>query len=543
MKTNQLPPSCLPEGVDAPKARSPQATEHSGQLNTTNTLPQFTGDASPKRKSSSATLPDSQMSLFDPCQYQTFSYLDLLVRISALRELAPGLKAIAANCFLKGSDFCDSSSLVFSYLKMSKDCSPTTTDKPSAKLSPRLRRWGIWGLGSSATETDTSPKTDRESSAWVFTGDVRCQSPIAGKKSLKECLQGDVIPVRGRPDRGLWQVNEAPTLLAAAEWVFKLDVKRHSNSGGAGFAVLYRAPSGDRLFPTQAPTLRSLASTNGHQAGSGAVKVREFQGELYYDRPLLPQEAEALMGWEPNSTALGIDAAGREIAIAATNRHKVLGNGIIPQEVTEILGAIKSLVLAARRPELICYIDEVGYGACFGPPVVCALILRSDSLPRLAAAGVTDSKKLSPKRRQALLALISECAITARFGYATVDEVNSMNIREATSLAMRRAIAKLPVAPTLIRVDGRNTIPGVGIPQQAIEGGDATDIGIAAASILAKEWRDALLTRLGKRYPGYGLAQHKGYCVPAHRQGIARLGATRLHHANNKYVREAIANG
>lgn len=500
MQANQQPLFCLPEGEVVPKERSRQVTARCGQLSTTSTLPPSTTAVSRKHNSSKLTSPDSQMSLFSPCQYQTSLCGGLLAPISALRGIEPGLRAIAESCFLKASDFYDSSSLVTFCLRTSRESSLTTAAKPSSKSLPRLGRWGIWAPGSSATGIDTSLKTESESSVWVFTGDVQSLAPLPGKKSLKECLQSD------------------------------------------GAAIVYRAPGEDRVFTQQAPTLRSLASTNGHQAGSGAVKVREFQGELYRDRPLLPEEAEALMGWEPGCTAKGIDATGNEVTIAATNRHKVLGNGIIPQEITEILSAIKPMVLATRQP-LIAYCDEVGYGTCFGPPVVCVVVLRPDCLPRLAAAGVRDSKQLSGKQRQALLQLIGECAIAVRYGYASVDEVNTLNIKQATFLAMRRALDKLPVTPALVRVDGAYTIPGVSIPQQAVQGGDASDVGIAAASILAKEWRDALLVRLDKRYPGYGLARHKGYCVPEHRRAIARLGVTRLHHRNNKFAQEALTNG
>lgn len=109
-------------------------------------------------------------------------------------------------------------------------------------------------------------------------------------------------------------------------------------------AILHKSATGDRHYTDDAPCLRSLASTNGHQAGTGAYKVREFQGEQWLERPITATEAERLMGWEENSTAKGVTPEGKEIDISTTQRIKMLGNGIIPAEITEILEALKPIL-------------------------------------------------------------------------------------------------------------------------------------------------------------------------------------------------------
>ncbi|WP_416212659.1 hypothetical protein [Nostoc sp. DedQUE04] len=120
-------------------------------------------------------------------------------------------------------------------------------------------------------------------------------------------------------------------------------------------AIVYRAAGGDRIYHEEAPTLRSLSNTGGkHQSGSGAYKIREYDGETYLERSINATEAEKLMGWEVGSTARGINKEGDEISISQTQRIKMLGNGIIPAEITDILTAIKPMLerkLEAEVPE------------------------------------------------------------------------------------------------------------------------------------------------------------------------------------------------
>jgi ribonuclease HII len=156
-------------------------------------------------------------------------------------------------------------------------------------------------------------------------------------------------------------------------------------------------------------------------------------------------------------------------------------------------------------------------------------MLSESAAIELQALGVTDSKRLSPQRRVQLIEPIKTLSISCAIGYASVQEIDRINILQASLLAMYRAISRLSPSPTLCRVDGNQPIPRLGILQQTVIKGDQTDIAIAAASILAKVWRDQLIVRLDHRYPGYGLAKHKGYGSAEHRTAIQTLGPTRQH--------------
>jgi ribonuclease HII len=178
---------------------------------------------------------------------------------------------------------------------------------------------------------------------------------------------------------------------------------------------------------------------------------------------------------------------------------------------------------------IIAGVDEVGRGALFGPVVAAAVILPDSALADLAIAGVTDSKLLSALQRQRLAAQIHALAIAYQIGYASVREIDRLNILQASLLAMKRAIVKLPVQPNFCLIDGNQRIPELPIPQKTLVKGDQKSIVIAAASILAKVWRDELLTRMALRYPQYGFATNKGYGTPIHRQAIHQYGITPYH--------------
>jgi len=178
--------------------------------------------------------------------------------------------------------------------------------------------------------------------------------------------------------------------------------------------------------------------------------------------------------------------------------------------------------------EQVAGVDEVGRGALFGPVVAAAIILPASAIASLAAAGVTDSKKLSPVKRQQLahqIRQVSYCSL----GLASVYEIDRINILQASLLAMRRAVAQLRPVPQLCLVDGNQRVPGLVIAQQTIIKGDQKELAIAAASIVAKVWRDALIVRLDNRYPGYDLASNKGYGSAKHLAGITHLGICRQH--------------
>ena len=177
----------------------------------------------------------------------------------------------------------------------------------------------------------------------------------------------------------------------------------------------------------------------------------------------------------------------------------------------------------------IAGIDEVGRGCLFGPVVAAAVVLDAAVQPSLIDAGITDSKLLSATQRQVLAQQIKAIAIDYQIGWASVREIDRLNILQATFLAMRRAIARLNPQPTLCLVDGNQRIPQLLIPQQPIVKGDRQVVAIAAASILAKVWRDTLIIRLAEKYPGYDLASNKGYGTAKHKLGLQQLGISSQH--------------
>lgn len=177
----------------------------------------------------------------------------------------------------------------------------------------------------------------------------------------------------------------------------------------------------------------------------------------------------------------------------------------------------------------IAGVDEVGRGALFGPVVAAAVMLPAEALAPLVNAGVTDSKQLSSHQRQQLARQIRAEAIDCQVGIATVSEIDQINILQASLLAMQRAILKLSTPPQLCLIDGNQKIPTLTIPQQTLVKGDQHSIAIAAASIIAKVWRDTLIARLAPLYPAYDLTANKGYGTARHRQAIATYGTSPLH--------------
>ncbi|MEB3183353.1 MAG: ribonuclease HII [Cyanobacteriota bacterium] len=174
-------------------------------------------------------------------------------------------------------------------------------------------------------------------------------------------------------------------------------------------------------------------------------------------------------------------------------------------------------------------VDEVGRGCLFGPVLAGAVVLPAEALTPLAAAGLTDSKKLSPRRRAALVPLIRAWARHWALGQASAAEIDRLGIRPATERAMLRALQRLPTTPELLLVDGILPLRGWSGPQRTLVRGDSCCLAIAAASVLAKEERDALIRRLALRFPGYGFERHAGYGTPQHRRALAQVGPTPLH--------------
>ncbi|PMB07070.1 ribonuclease HII [Fischerella thermalis CCMEE 5198] len=174
-------------------------------------------------------------------------------------------------------------------------------------------------------------------------------------------------------------------------------------------------------------------------------------------------------------------------------------------------------------------VDEVGRGCLFGPVVAAAVILPNDALSALMAAKIKDSKKLSSSRRSQLAQHIRSVAIDYKIGFASVVEIDQINILQATLLAMKRAVLKLKVQPTLCLIDGKQSINDLPLLQQTIVKGDERSLAIAAASIIAKVWRDELIVRLASKYPMYDLEQNKGYGSPKHLLALQEHGPSPLH--------------
>ena len=178
---------------------------------------------------------------------------------------------------------------------------------------------------------------------------------------------------------------------------------------------------------------------------------------------------------------------------------------------------------------LIAGVDEVGRGALFGMVVTAAVILPKTAIIDCQNWGVKDSKKLSAHRRELLVPQIQQAAIAYNIGIATVAEIDDLNILQATLLAMRRAIMGLAITPELCLIDGNKSIPDLDISQQTIIKGEDKSISIAAASILAKVWRDRLTIELAEIYPMYHLAKNKGYGTAQHLMAIEKYGITPEH--------------
>ncbi|MGA7800393.1 MAG: ribonuclease HII [Gammaproteobacteria bacterium] len=185
---------------------------------------------------------------------------------------------------------------------------------------------------------------------------------------------------------------------------------------------------------------------------------------------------------------------------------------------------------------LLAGVDEAGRGPLAGPVVAAAVILD----PSRPVDGLADSKALTAKRREELYLAIQDGALAWAVGRAEVEEIDRINILQATLLAMRRAVLALSPPAHGVLVDG-NQCPRVPCPVEAIVGGDATVPAISAASIIAKVARDREMVELDRRYPGYGFAKHKGYGSRAHLEALQRLGVTPLHRRSFAPVRRLLA--
>lgn len=184
---------------------------------------------------------------------------------------------------------------------------------------------------------------------------------------------------------------------------------------------------------------------------------------------------------------------------------------------------------------LIAGVDEAGRGPLAGPVVAAAVILPG----RCAIDGLRDSKKLSAANRERLAMMIRKQAVCWSIQCARVEEIDALNVLNATMLAMQRAVNGLLLQPSLAKVDGHQA-PGLRCRVETIIGGDDREAAISAASVLAKVYRDALMVHMDELYPGYGFAQHKGYGTRLHLDALKEKGATIVHRRSFLPVRKAL---
>ncbi len=173
----------------------------------------------------------------------------------------------------------------------------------------------------------------------------------------------------------------------------------------------------------------------------------------------------------------------------------------------------------------ICGVDEAGRGPLAGPVCAAAVILPPDT----EIEGLNDSKKLSEKKREALFDIIKQKAIAYSIAFGTLEEIEEVNILEATFLAMNRAIDGLEIKADYALIDGNRVPNGIKIPCETVVKGDAKSSSIAAASILAKVTRDRLLLEYDKKYPEYNFKKHKGYGTKEHTEAILKYGPSEIH--------------
>ena len=180
--------------------------------------------------------------------------------------------------------------------------------------------------------------------------------------------------------------------------------------------------------------------------------------------------------------------------------------------------------LKEKNIMVICGVDEAGRGPLAGPVCAAAVILPD----HVEIAGLNDSKKLTDKRRRELFPVIQECALAYGIGLASHEEIDTLNILQATYLAMERALSQLQMKPDMALIDG-NRSKDFGIPVQTVVKGDSRSANIAAASILAKVTRDDLMLEYAKEYPEYGFDVHKGYGTRAHYDALRAHGPCAIH--------------
>lgn len=196
--------------------------------------------------------------------------------------------------------------------------------------------------------------------------------------------------------------------------------------------------------------------------------------------------------------------------------------------------------LEQRLGDRVAGLDEVGRGPWAGPVVACAAVINRNRFPADLAARLDDSKKLSAARRDELYpALVAHCSHA--IAESSVEEIDELNILQASLLAMRRAFESLPVRPEAALVDG-NRDPGLSCTTELVVKGDSRSLSIAAASVIAKVHRDRLMRALAEEFPGYGWERNAGYGVKAHQEALARFGVTPHHRRSFAPIRALLVN-
>lgn len=258
-----------------------------------------------------------------------------------------------------------------------------------------------------------------------------------------------------------------------------------------------------------------------------ALSVAELRERFLNQGCSLPAGCEGVLASDPRAGA-------RAVYQAIQRRRRQ--NRVEGQRLRQLLRY--ETELWERGVELVAGVDEAGMAPLAGPVVAAACILPRDFRP----AGIDDSKQLDAETRERLAVEIKRHAICWAIGLAAVEEIDRLNIYWAGILSLRRAVEGLSTRPQHLLIDARR-IRDLDIPQQGIVHGDALSLTIAAASILAKTARDRMMAELDQRFPGYGLARHKGYPTPEHFDALRRLGASTIHRRSFGPVREVLGIG
>lgn len=195
------------------------------------------------------------------------------------------------------------------------------------------------------------------------------------------------------------------------------------------------------------------------------------------------------------------------------------------------------------RRGVIVGVDEAGRGPWAGPVVAGAAILNPDTLPDDLVASLDDSKKLKAEKREALLARLQDTDAILGVGIATAQEIDDINILQATMRAMGRAVDNLGIIPDFALIDGNRVPEGLPCAAQAVVKGDGKSLSIAAASIVAKVTRDRMMAELDRTYPGYGWTANAGYGTKAHQEGLNTLGVTPEHRKSFAPIRKILSPG